>query len=77
MQDTISKTQFKAKALEFFRVVETTGKPVIVTDRGQPTLEIRPYQPAERSPLEALRGSVLQFNEPTEPVGVEDWDAVL
>ena len=37
----VSKSQFKAHALEYFRKVETTGEPLIVTDHGKPTLEIR------------------------------------
>jgi antitoxin (DNA-binding transcriptional repressor) of toxin-antitoxin stability system len=32
----VSKSQFKARALEFFRQVETTGEPLIVTDHGEP-----------------------------------------
>ena len=43
MPNRVSKSQFKAPALEFFRQVETTGESLIVTDRGQPKLEIRPY----------------------------------
>lgn len=29
----ISKTEFKAKALEILRTVEATGEPVLITDR--------------------------------------------
>ncbi|WP_200821973.1 hypothetical protein [Caballeronia arvi] len=28
------------------------------------------------SPLEELRGSVLFYQDPLEPVGVEDWEAL-
>jgi antitoxin (DNA-binding transcriptional repressor) of toxin-antitoxin stability system len=73
--DHISKSKFKARALEFFRQVETSGQSVIVTDHGKPTLEIRPYQASDRQALEILRGSVLRFDAPTEPVGVDDWAA--
>jgi prevent-host-death family protein len=72
----ISKSQFKAKALEYFRQVETTGEPVIVTDHGKPSLEIRPYRPpVEGDPLQALRGTVLWYHDPFEPVGADDWEA--
>jgi len=65
MPDKISKSQFKPRALEFFRAIEATGRPLIITDNGTPKLEIRPYHsPADR--LEALRGSVVYF-EPDEP----------
>jgi hypothetical protein len=76
MPRQVSKSQFKAKALEFFRQVETNGEPVIVTDHGQPRLEVRRYQSPTRTPLDALRGSVLRCSGPTEPVGADDWDAL-
>ena len=71
----ITKSQFKAKALEYFRKVETSGESLVVTDRGQPTVEIRRYRGDQRSPLERLRGSVLEFSNPTDPVAEDDWEA--
>jgi antitoxin (DNA-binding transcriptional repressor) of toxin-antitoxin stability system len=75
MPNRVSKSQFKARALEFFRQVETTGESLIVTDHGEPKLEIRPYQSSARNPLDVLRGSVLRYDGPTDPVGDDDWDA--
>lgn len=72
----ISKSKFKAKALEYFRQVETTGEPLIITDHGTPALEIRRIAKDARDPLEILRGSVLRYDDPFEPVGVEDWEAL-
>jgi antitoxin (DNA-binding transcriptional repressor) of toxin-antitoxin stability system len=71
----VSKTEFKAKALEFFRQVEASGESVVVTDHGRPTLELRPYRNLDRDPLEVLRGSVVRYDAPTDPVDV-DWDAL-
>lgn len=71
----VSKSEFKAKALEFFRQVEASGHSVVVTDHGKPTLEVRPYRDAERSPLDILRGSVVRYDNPTDPVGVDEWEA--
>lgn len=34
----ISKTEFKAHALEIFRDIEQSGQSRIITDRGRPTL---------------------------------------
>jgi antitoxin (DNA-binding transcriptional repressor) of toxin-antitoxin stability system len=73
--NVVSKSEFKAKALEFFRQIETTGRSLIVTDHGRPVLEVRPYQAAERSPMQMLRDSVVRYDQPMEPVGDEDWDA--
>lgn len=75
MSTEVSKSQFKARALEYFRDVERSGEPLIVTDRGKPRLEVRRFTPQERAPLDILRGSVLRYDRPTEPVGEDDWDA--
>ena len=74
-QEHVTKSQFKARALEYMRQVETSGESVVITDRGQPTVEIRRYRSDQRSPLEKLRGSVVEFEAPTEPVAEDDWEA--
>lgn len=71
----VSKSQFKAKALEYFRQVETSGEAVVITDHGEPRLEVRPFSPHTVEPLEILRGSVLRYDAPTAPVGEDDWEA--
>ena len=76
MVTRVSKSKFKAKALEFFRQVETSGEPIVVTDHGQAKLEVRRYAELERDPRKILRGTVLRYDDPFEPVGVEDWDAL-
>ncbi len=76
MKMQVSKSQFKAKALEMFREVESTGESVIVTDHGSPTIEVRPYRKMERGPLEVLKGSVIEYSNPTNPVGEDDWESV-
>lgn len=76
METEVSKSQFKAKALEILRRVEATGEPVLVTDHGKPTIEVRRHRSLERSPLDLLRGSVVDYLDPTEPVGEQDWEAL-
>ncbi len=76
MQDQVSKSQFKAKALELFRQIESSGDPVIVTDHGVPTIEVRQYRKTERSPLEVLKGSVTEYSEPTDPVAEGEWQVL-
>ena len=76
MDSHISKSRFKARALEYFRQIEREGKPLIITDRDRPVLEVRPYRPDPEETLRALRGSVLRYDDPTEPAGVEDWEAL-
>ncbi len=76
METEVSKSQFKAKALEILRRVEATGEPVLVTDHGKPTIEVRRHRSLARSPLDLLRGSVVEYLDPTEPVGEQDWKAL-
>lgn len=76
MTARVSKSEFKAKALEYFRDIEATGQPLIVTDHGRPTLEIRRIAQAGSDPLNMLRGSVLRYDDPMEPVGASDWEAL-
>lgn len=76
MNDTVSKSQFKARALHYFRQIEKTGKSIVVTDRGQPVLKIMPYSEDPNEYLRELRNSVLQYDDPTEPVGLEDWESL-
>jgi len=71
----VSKSEFKAKALEFFRQVEASGESVIVTDHGKPALEVRPFRAVERNPLDVLRGSVVRYDNPTDPIAENDWEA--
>jgi prevent-host-death family protein len=74
----VSKSLFKAQALELLRQVEASGEPLVVTDHGRPTLEVRPYRPARAAadPLEELCGSVLRFDDPFAPVGENDWEVL-
>lgn len=71
----VSKSEFKARALEYFRLVEASGESLIVTDHGKPTLEIRPYRSREAQPLDILRGSVMRYDNPLDPIAEDDWEA--
>lgn len=76
METQVSKSQFKARALEYFRAIEQSGETLIITDHGRPALEIRPYKKSEKDPLEQLRGSVLHYSDPTEPIAEDDWESM-
>jgi antitoxin (DNA-binding transcriptional repressor) of toxin-antitoxin stability system len=75
MMNQVSKSQFKSRALEFFRQVEKSGEPVIITDHGEPKLEVRPFRLLQDDPLSRLHGTVLRFERPTEPVAEDAWEA--
>ena len=60
--------------------MEATGQPLLVTNHGRPCVDVRPYRPVpptDLDPLETLRGSVLRFDEPFEPVvDSNDWNVL-
>ena len=76
MQQTISKSQFKPQVLEYFRMVEKSKKPLIITHDGKPTIKISAYNEDKDSGLAQLKSSVLSYTDPTKPVGVNDWEAL-
>ncbi|HKJ01026.1 MAG TPA: type II toxin-antitoxin system Phd/YefM family antitoxin [Longimicrobiales bacterium] len=75
MTDTISKSRFKARALEYFREVERTGRELVITDRGEPVIRIVPYRAEPGRTLQSLRESVVRYDAPTEPVDEDTWEA--
>jgi len=79
MEKTVSKSKFKPRALEYFRQVEETRQGLIITDHGRPVLRLSPYQPgpeAKAPGARRLRGAVVRYDAPFEPVGLEDWEAL-
>jgi prevent-host-death family protein len=74
--DQVSKSQFKARALEYLRAVQKTGQPLIILDHGRPVVKVVPYKGEASEILRALRGSVRRYEHPTRPVAVADWEAL-
>lgn len=72
---TLAKNVVKAKLLEYFRLVESTGEEIIVTDNGRPSVRICPIRRgesveelfAEYRGRVAIKGDVL---EPTD----DEWE---
>jgi len=74
---TISKSALKARMLEYFRQVEETGEPLIVTDHGTPVLQVLPFA-AKRPMADVLAefraiGPVRFTGDPNAPTG-DEWD---
>jgi len=76
MERAISKSQFKPRSLEYFRMIEQSGEELIITDRGRPVLKVIPYAADPEERMKNLRNSVLQYDDPTEPAATEDWKAL-
>lgn len=75
MTESVSKSVFKAKALELFRQVERTGVPIVITDRGVPVLTLTPFRATPIAAITVLRESVVKYSAATEPVGIDHWEA--
>jgi len=73
---SVSKSRFKSRALYYFREVEKSRRPIIITDRGKPVLRVIPYSENPEEMLKELRHTVIRYESPTEPVGLEDWEAL-
>jgi len=73
---TVPKSRFKSRALEYFRQVERTRKPLIITDRGKPVLKVVPFSEDPEEVLRELRHSVVKYTHPAKPVGESDWEAL-
>jgi prevent-host-death family protein len=74
--ETVSKSRFKSRALEYFRQVETSHKPLVITDRGKPVLKLVPFSDDPDEILRELRNSVVKYKDPAQPVGESDWEAL-
>jgi hypothetical protein len=73
---TVSKSKFKAKALEYFRIIQETGQPMLVTHNDKPVIKISSFKEGGDVNLKALFGSVLKYDNPMDPVGLEDWEVL-
>ncbi len=76
MSQRVSKSQFKPRSLEFLRQIEQSREELIITDRGRPVVKIVPYSEDADERLASLRGSVMRYEDPTEPVDVDAWEAL-
>jgi antitoxin (DNA-binding transcriptional repressor) of toxin-antitoxin stability system len=77
---TVSKGKLQAKMLEYFREVEATGEPLIVTDHGREVLEVRAVKKrstTEKVLAEYAAGGPSKLpsdEELMEPLPLEDWE---
>jgi antitoxin (DNA-binding transcriptional repressor) of toxin-antitoxin stability system len=47
----------------------------LITDHGRPVARISPVDEADEQELSALRGLLVKYVRPYEPVGSEEWEA--
>lgn len=84
MTISVSRKEFERRTAEILDAARASGDLIAVTDNGRTVFEIKPSAVTGRDErrqrdadiLEKLRGSVLRYDNPFEPVGVEDWEAL-
>jgi len=76
MPKAVSKSQFKPRSLEYFRQIEQTGEELVITDHGRPVLKVIPYVADPEECFRGLRHTVLKYEDPMEPVGEGEWEAL-
>jgi len=77
--DSISISDFKATCLAVLERIRRTGRPVLVTRRGQPIAEIMPPSPRTTGAdwIGALRDSVTIKGDIVAPIaGADEWEAL-
>jgi prevent-host-death family protein len=76
--ETIVISEFKAKCLGILRRVQKTGRPVVVTRRGERIAEIHPPSPVQSEPgwlgSFAERGQII--TDLLEPSAADDSEAL-
>ncbi|MHB0980928.1 MAG: type II toxin-antitoxin system Phd/YefM family antitoxin [Thermoleophilia bacterium] len=72
----VSKSRFKAMALEYLRNVEQRGEELVITDHGRPVARVVPLTTDVEGLLAPFRGAVVSYRDPTEPVAGGDWEAL-
>ncbi|MBI2431008.1 MAG: type II toxin-antitoxin system Phd/YefM family antitoxin [Candidatus Levybacteria bacterium] len=77
MQQIVSKSQFKAQMLEYFRQLEKTKQPLVITHSGKPVAKVIPYKKESDSEaiLKSLKGTVTYHGDIIKPLD-EEWDVL-
>lgn len=76
MQTTVSKSQFKPKALEYLRLVEKLDQTLTITHAGKPVVQVVPYE-TSKNHAQKLLGTVIKYEDPAKPVSENVWEAMI
>jgi prevent-host-death family protein len=68
-KSTVGSAEFKARCLELVESVRESRAEYVVTRHGRPVARLVPVdREARRSPLGSMRGTVLAYDRPFDPV---------
>jgi prevent-host-death family protein len=74
VRERVGAADFKARCLELTDRVRETGAEYVITKHGKPVAKLVPYtSAAPRGLFGALKGSVLHYERPLDPIDA-DWD---
>lgn len=77
MAEEVGAAAFKAQCLRIIDRVRRDRQPVTITKRGKPVAILAAVPGTAPSPFGAMRGSVLEYDEPFEPAAdPSDWNAM-
>jgi prevent-host-death family protein len=76
--DSLSISRFKATCLAELERVRRTGRPLIITKRGVPIVQVLPAPPAPLvgSRFGSLAGSVKEHADLLVPLDEAEWEAL-
>jgi len=76
--EKIAISEFKARCLAILEKVRKTGKPVLVTRRGEPIAEIVPPSAihSQERWLGSAKGTGRITGDIVSPLPAEDWEAL-
>ena len=65
----VGAAEFKARCLELVDQVRESRAQYVITRHGEPVAQLLPVdRPAAASPLGVMRGTVLKYDDPFDPV---------
>ena len=73
---TMPITKFKAYALKVVDQVAKSNESLIITKRGKPLAELKPYRESEKKTVPGKLASALVFEKDiVAPLGSDTWEA--
>lgn len=76
---TVSKSKFKAKALEYFRLVESKKQSFTITHNNTPVAKVVPIKTEKLSTddiFKKLGEAITYIGDIESPIGVDDWEVL-
>lgn len=71
---SVSAAEFYNQCLPYIKEVRETGIPLVITDNGQPVVQLGPISDQRPTLIGAHRGKVKILEDIVEPIG-EEWEA--